>query len=164
MNNLDFLVDSLGIDFRKDALGVFNPAFMNKVTRRFRESPRSKPIERRRDDLDPEHDLPCLETAKEHVVRRTCNTHDDIVREERNKDTYHDSKLLHRTQATAQVCRSRFRNIDWGNDASHTDAHAANDAPYDKVGNAERNTRTDGTHQEKARSSKHATHTAEGVG
>ena len=164
VNSFDFPVNAFGIDLGEDALGIVNEPLVDKITRRFREPPGRNAVERRRNGLDPEHDLPSLEIADNRVVRRTRNAHDDVVREERHEDAYHDGELLHGSETPAQVCGSRFGNVYRGDDARNTDAHAADDAPHDKVRNAERNARTDGTDEEQERGCEHAAHAPESIG
>ena len=164
VNGSDFLVHALGINPREDFLCLFQAAFLNKITRRFRKPPGGNAVKRSRNDFDPEHNLPGLEPTAAHVVRRTRDAHDEVVREQRHEDTNHDGELLHGAETPAQVSRSRFGNVDRRDDASDTDTHAADDTPHDKVRDAKRDTRTDSTHKEESRSSEHATDTAELVG
>ena len=60
--------------------------------------------------------------------------------------------------------RSRFGDVDRGDDARDTDTDTADDTPHNKVRNSERNARTDSTHQEQGRSRKHAADTPEHIG
>ena len=140
VDGFNFLVHAVGIDLGENFLGLFQAALLYEVARRFREPPGGDSIKRGRDDFDPEHDLPCLESADAGIVGRTGDAHDEVVREQRHEDTNHDGELLHGAEAPAQVGGSRFSDVDRRDDACDTDTHAANDTPHDKVRNAERDT------------------------
>ena len=161
MDGVNFLVHALGVNLGEDFLGLFEAALGNKVAGGFREAHGGEAVQGCRDDFDPEHDLPGLESGNACIVGRTRDAHDEVVRKERHEDTDHDGELLHGTEAAAQVGRCGFCDVDRGDDAGDTDAHATDDAPHDKVRDAEWYTGTDCTYEEQRRCGEHAADTAE---
>ena len=132
-------------ELRQHLEGLVSVSAQDQVTGTLRDHQQGNEEDRRRQDLDPEHPAPRLESQPEFAGRPAGSAGEQIVADEGDEQARNDRDLLHRCQRAAVPGRRDFRYVCRGQDARGADGEAAQYPIDDEFGGRECDAGTPGT-------------------
>src|SRR5256714_3900439 len=118
---------------RQDFTSGVSSASGHQKARRFRDEHQAKKENKRRNNLDPKHPLPCLEAEPKRSAGRTCGAGEKIIAEKSQEQAEDDRELLERSQPPSNPGGSDFADVGRTNNAGPADGQPAHHSIGDEI-------------------------------